>query len=119
MENCIVASCSLCYYLLLKPVIYTAVKLKLYQSLPAVMSILDSEDVVSTHSENCLEAKCVHLPEECNQEAAEVEENVPFPQEDVTGSNSLPKTEEISVSKLWKTLCKLRTVLSCVPSNHK
>ncbi|KFO91914.1 Protein ELYS, partial [Buceros rhinoceros silvestris] len=63
----------------------------------SVMSILDGEDVVSAHSENCLEGECVDLPEECNQEAAEVEENVPFPQEDVTGSNSLPKTEEMSV----------------------
>lgn len=91
----------------------------MYQSLPAVISILDSEDVVSTHSENCLEGKCVDLPKECNQEEAEVEENIPFPQEDTTGSNNLPKTEEMSVSKLWKTLCKLRTILSCMPSNCK
>ncbi|KFW85882.1 Protein ELYS [Manacus vitellinus] len=55
----------------------------------AVISILDSEDVVSTHSENRLEGKCVDLPEECNPEAAEVEK--------VPVSNSLPKTEEIHV----------------------
>ncbi|XP_042645486.1 protein ELYS isoform X2 [Tyto alba] len=62
-----------------------------------VISILDSEDVVSTHSENRLEGKHVDLPEECNLEAAEVEENVPFPQEEIMVSNSLPKTEEINV----------------------
>ncbi|XP_051639261.1 protein ELYS-like isoform X2 [Manacus candei] len=55
----------------------------------SVISILDSEDVVSTHSENRLEGKCVDLPEECNPEAAEVEK--------VPVSNSLPKTEEIHV----------------------
>ncbi|XP_017662069.1 PREDICTED: protein ELYS-like [Lepidothrix coronata] len=55
----------------------------------SVISILDSEDVVSMHSENRLERKCVDLPEECNPEAAEVEK--------VPVSNSLPKTEEIHV----------------------
>uniref|UniRef100_A0A8D0FV95 AT-hook containing transcription factor 1 n=1 Tax=Strix occidentalis caurina TaxID=311401 RepID=A0A8D0FV95_STROC len=71
--------------------------LKLYKSLPAVISILDSEDVVSTHSENHLEGKHVDLPKEHNLEAAEVEENVPFLQEEITVSNNLPKTEEINV----------------------
>ncbi|KAM7118023.1 LOW QUALITY PROTEIN: protein ELYS-like [Ciconia maguari] len=63
----------------------------------SVISILDSEDMVSTPSENRLEGKRVDLPEERNREAAEVEENVPFPQEERTVSNSLPKTEEIHV----------------------
>ncbi|XP_063184957.1 protein ELYS-like [Chroicocephalus ridibundus] len=63
----------------------------------AVISILDSEDMVSTHSENRLEGKCVDLPEEQNQEAAEVEENVPFLQEEITLSLNLPKTEETTV----------------------
>lgn len=63
----------------------------------SVIRILDSEDVVSTHSENCLEGKCVDLPEERNPEAAEDEGNVPFPQEEVTVCNNLPKTEEINV----------------------
>ncbi|XP_074436040.1 protein ELYS-like [Larus michahellis] len=63
----------------------------------AVISILDSEDMVSTHSENRLEGKCVDLPEEQNQEAAEVEENVPFLQEEITLSLNLPKTEETNV----------------------
>ncbi|XP_076220024.1 protein ELYS-like [Aptenodytes patagonicus] len=62
-----------------------------------VISILDSEDVVNTHSENPLEGKCVDLPKEHNLEAAEVEENVPFLQEEITVSNNLPKTEEINV----------------------
>ncbi|KAM9608442.1 protein ELYS-like [Morphnus guianensis] len=63
----------------------------------SVIRILDSEDVVSTHSENCLEGKCVDSPEERNPEAAEDEGNVPFPQEEVTVSNDLPKPEEINV----------------------
>ncbi|XP_053793377.1 protein ELYS-like isoform X3 [Vidua chalybeata] len=54
-----------------------------------VISILDSEDVVSTPSQNRLEGKCVDLPEECNPEAAEAEE--------VPVSNNPPKTEEINV----------------------
>ncbi|XP_009869901.1 PREDICTED: LOW QUALITY PROTEIN: protein ELYS [Apaloderma vittatum] len=62
-----------------------------------VVSIPDREELVSTqHSENRLEGKCVDLPEEHNLEAAEVEENVPLPQEDRTLSNNLPKTEEIN-----------------------
>ncbi|XP_031958510.1 protein ELYS-like [Corvus moneduloides] len=54
-----------------------------------VISILDSEDRVSTPSENRLEGKCVDLPEECNPKAAEVEED--------HVSNNPPKTEEINV----------------------
>ncbi|KAM6085655.1 protein ELYS-like isoform 1-T2 [Theristicus caerulescens] len=61
------------------------------------ISILDSEDVVSTHSENRLEGKCVDLPKEHDLEAAEVEENVPLPQEETAVSNNLPKTEEMNV----------------------
>uniref|UniRef100_A0A8C8A633 AT-hook containing transcription factor 1 n=1 Tax=Otus sunia TaxID=257818 RepID=A0A8C8A633_9STRI len=63
----------------------------------SVISILDSEDVVSTHSENHLEGKHVDLPKEHNPEAAEVEENVHFLQEEISVSNNLPKTEEINV----------------------
>ncbi|KAM6207601.1 protein ELYS [Sarcoramphus papa] len=63
----------------------------------SAISILDSEDVVSTLSENRLEGKCVDLLKERNLEAAEVEENVPFPQEEITVSNNLPKTEELNV----------------------
>lgn len=73
---------------------------------------LDSEDVVSTHSENCLEGKCVDLPEERNPEAAEDEGNVPFPQEEVTVCNNLPKTEEINVSKLFSHFLQKRKHLA-------
>ncbi|XP_041260430.1 protein ELYS [Onychostruthus taczanowskii] len=55
----------------------------------SVISILDSEDMVSTPSQNRLEGKRVDLPEECNPEAAEAEE--------VPVSNNPPKTEEINV----------------------
>ncbi|KAM6407340.1 LOW QUALITY PROTEIN: protein ELYS-like [Pluvialis apricaria] len=65
----------------------------------SVRSVLDSEDVVCTHSENRLEEKCMDLCRECNQEAAEVEESVPFLQEERTVSNSFPKTEEMNVSE--------------------
>lgn len=74
-----------------------------------MISILDSEDVVNTHSENPLEGKCVDLPKEHNLEAAEVEENVPFLQEEITVSNSLPKTEEINVSKLFSHVLQNRS----------
>ncbi|XP_053918044.1 protein ELYS isoform X2 [Cuculus canorus] len=63
----------------------------------SVKSILDSEEVVSTYSENRLEGKHVDLPKKHNIEAAEVEENVPSVQKEVTVSNNLPKTEEINV----------------------
>ncbi|NWH56884.1 ELYS protein, partial [Geococcyx californianus] len=63
----------------------------------SVKNILDSEDVVTTHSENRLERKCVYLSKEHNQEAAEVEENVPSLQEEITVSKNLPRTEEINV----------------------
>ncbi|NXD17212.1 ELYS protein, partial [Nothocercus nigrocapillus] len=63
----------------------------------SVISILDSEDVVSTHSEKHLEGKSVDLPKESNLEEAEVEENVSFPQEEIPASNNLPKTEEMNV----------------------
>ncbi|KAM6082848.1 protein ELYS [Chlamydotis macqueenii] len=62
-----------------------------------VLRILDSGDVVATHSEDHLEGKCVDLPKERNLEAAEVEENVPFLQEEITVSQNLHKTEEINV----------------------
>ncbi|XP_035748123.1 protein ELYS isoform X1 [Egretta garzetta] len=63
----------------------------------SVTSILDRE--VPTHSEDCLEGKRVHLPEERNLEAVEVEENLPFSQEEQTVSNSLPPTGEIHVTE--------------------
>uniref|UniRef100_A0A8C6K7P2 Uncharacterized protein n=1 Tax=Melopsittacus undulatus TaxID=13146 RepID=A0A8C6K7P2_MELUD len=59
--------------------------------------ILGSEDVVSAYTERHIEEKYVVLPKEPNLEAAEVEAEVPSPQEEITGSNSLPKTEEINV----------------------
>ncbi|XP_014749459.1 PREDICTED: protein ELYS [Sturnus vulgaris] len=55
----------------------------------SVISIHDSEDMVSTLSENRLEDKCVDLPQEYNPEIAEVEEG--------PVSNNPPKTEEINV----------------------
>ncbi|NWS68169.1 ELYS protein, partial [Crotophaga sulcirostris] len=65
----------------------------------SVKSILDSEDVVTIHSENRLEGKCVDLPKEHNPEAAEVEENLPSLQEETTVSNNLTRTEEINVTE--------------------
>ncbi|KAM9561912.1 protein ELYS isoform 2-T5 [Guaruba guarouba] len=63
----------------------------------SVISILDSEDVVSAYSERHLEEKYVDLPKEPNLEAAEVEAEVPSPQEETTVASSLPKNEEINV----------------------
>lgn len=74
-----------------------------------MISILDSEDMVSAPSQNRLEGKCVDLPEECKPEATEAEE--------VPVASNPPKTEEINVSKLFshfihnRTVCKLRTGL--------
>ena len=82
-------------------VLFIAVRLKRSKSLAGVISILESEDVVSTPSENHLEGKCVDLPKEHNLEAAEAEENVAFPQEERTVSNNLPKTDDFNVSKLF------------------
>ncbi|KAI1240690.1 hypothetical protein IHE44_0009127 [Lamprotornis superbus] len=67
-------------------VIYIKVKVKLHQSLLAVISIHDSEDMVSTLSENRLEDRCVDLPQECSPEV-----------EEGPVSNNPPKTEEINV----------------------
>ncbi|XP_054249031.1 protein ELYS [Indicator indicator] len=61
-----------------------------------VLSVHDSEDVVSACSENRLEGKSVDLPKESNLEAAKIGE-VTFPQEEITVSNNLPKNEEINV----------------------
>ncbi|KAM9017850.1 protein ELYS isoform 1-T5 [Ara ararauna] len=63
----------------------------------SVISILDSEDVVSAYSERHLEEKYVDLPKEPNLEAAEVEAEVSSPQEETTVAKSLPKTEDINV----------------------
>lgn len=76
-----------------------------------MISVLDSEDVASSHSENHSEGKCVDLPKEHNLEAAEAEENVHFLQEEITVSNNLPKTEEINVSKLFSHLYKIENTL--------
>ncbi|NXG57111.1 ELYS protein, partial [Hemiprocne comata] len=65
----------------------------------SVISLLDSEDLVSAHSENRLEGKCVDLPKERNLEGAEVEENVTSLQEEIIVSNSLPKTQESNVAE--------------------
>lgn len=78
--------------------IYLMVKLKRHQSLSAVISILDSEDVVRTCSENRPEERLVDVPEECNLEN-EAGVNAAFSQEEIHNSNNLPKTEEINVSK--------------------
>ncbi|POI26068.1 hypothetical protein CIB84_010182, partial [Bambusicola thoracicus] len=61
----------------------------------SVISVLDSEDVIRTRSENHPEEK-LDLPEECNIEN-EVEVNASFPQEEIHSSNSLPKTEEVNL----------------------
>lgn len=61
-----------------------------------MLSIRDSEDVVSDH----LEEKCVDLPKESNLEAAEVE----VTQEERTVSSNLSKTEKINVSELFSYL---------------
>lgn len=78
-----------------------------------MISILDSEDVVSTHSENHPEGKHVDFPEERNLDEAE---DLPFVQEEMHVSNNLPKTEEIHVSELLshflQNTANFRTVLS-------
>ncbi|NXJ12160.1 ELYS protein, partial [Odontophorus gujanensis] len=61
-----------------------------------VISVLDSEEMVSTHSENRPEEKLVDLPEVRNL-GNEVEVHAPFPQEEIHASLSLPRTEEINV----------------------
>ncbi|NXP50583.1 ELYS protein, partial [Heliornis fulica] len=61
----------------------------------SVISVLDSEDMVNSHVEN--ERKSVDLTTESNLEAAKVEENISSPQEEITVSNNLPKTEETNV----------------------
>ncbi|XP_061847084.1 protein ELYS isoform X2 [Colius striatus] len=61
----------------------------------SVISILDSEEVLSTCAENHTEGKSE--PEEHDLESAEVEENIPFPQKEITVSNNLPKPEEVNV----------------------
>lgn len=76
-----------------------------------MISVLDSEDVASSHSENHGEGKCVDLPKEHNLEAAEAEENVRFLQEEITVSNSLPKTKEMNVSKLFSHPYKIENTL--------
>lgn len=82
------------------------VELKWHQSLSAVISVLDSEDVIRTLSENRPEEK-LDLPEESNLEN-EVEVNASFPQEEIHSSNSLPKTEEINVSELYSRFLQSR-----------
>ncbi|OXB80303.1 UNVERIFIED_CONTAM: hypothetical protein H355_013701 [Colinus virginianus] len=62
----------------------------------SVISVLDSEEMVSTHSENRPEEKLVDLPEAHNLQN-EVEVRAPSPQEEIHASLSLPRTEEINV----------------------
>ncbi|XP_072187114.1 protein ELYS [Excalfactoria chinensis] len=62
----------------------------------SVMSVLDSEDVIRTCSENQPEEKLVDLPEECNLEN-EAEVDASFPHQEIHNSNDLPETEEINV----------------------
>ncbi|XP_048792526.1 protein ELYS isoform X2 [Lagopus muta] len=62
----------------------------------SVISVLDSEDVIRTRSENRPEERLVDVPEELNLEN-EAEVNASFPQEEMHNSNNLPKTEEMNV----------------------
>ncbi|XP_052529103.1 protein ELYS isoform X2 [Tympanuchus pallidicinctus] len=62
----------------------------------SVISVLHSEDVIRTRSENRPEERLVDVPEELNLEN-EAEVNVSFPQEEMHNSNNLPKTEEMNV----------------------
>ncbi|KAM6433309.1 protein ELYS isoform 2-T4 [Rhynochetos jubatus] len=63
----------------------------------AVTSALDSEDVASAHSEHGVEGKRVDFPKDATLGAAEVEEDLPFPQEELTVSSNLPEAEVVSV----------------------
>ncbi|XP_031448743.1 protein ELYS [Phasianus colchicus] len=62
----------------------------------SVISVLDSEDVMRTCSENQPEERLVDVPEEHNLEN-EAEVNASFPQEEIHSSNNLPNTEEVNV----------------------
>lgn len=87
--------------------IYLMVKLKRRHSLSAVISVLDSEDVIRTRSENRPEERLVDVPEELNLEN-EAEVNASFPQEEMHNSNNLPKTEEMNVSELFSHFLQSR-----------
>uniref|UniRef100_A0A8C3GSH7 Uncharacterized protein n=1 Tax=Corvus moneduloides TaxID=1196302 RepID=A0A8C3GSH7_CORMO len=75
-----------------------AVNVKLHKSLLAVISILDSEDRVSTPSENRLEGKCVDLPEECNPKAAEVIEDTSEPAPETSPYSELDPSSDLHYS---------------------
>ncbi|KAM6432631.1 LOW QUALITY PROTEIN: protein ELYS-like [Rhynochetos jubatus] len=63
----------------------------------SVTSALDSEDVASAHSEHGVEGKRLDFPKDATLGAAEVEEDLPFPQEELTVSSNLPEAEVVSV----------------------
>uniref|UniRef100_A0A8C3HX88 AT-hook containing transcription factor 1 n=1 Tax=Chrysemys picta bellii TaxID=8478 RepID=A0A8C3HX88_CHRPI len=68
------------------------------KSLSAVISILHSEDIPSTHSENQLqEERSEDLHEDQKSEEAAIEENVLFLQEKTSTSKSPPETKEVNI----------------------
>ncbi|EMP37483.1 Protein ELYS [Chelonia mydas] len=68
------------------------------KSLSAVISILHSEDIPSTHSENQLQEERVEdLHEDQKSEEAAIEENVLFLQEKTSTSKSPPETKEVNI----------------------
>uniref|UniRef100_A0A8C0QMX5 AT-hook containing transcription factor 1 n=1 Tax=Chelonoidis abingdonii TaxID=106734 RepID=A0A8C0QMX5_CHEAB len=78
------------------------VKFTRKKSLSAVISILHSEDIPSTDSENQLqEERSEDLHEDQKSEEAAIEENVLFLQEKTFTSKSLPETKELNVSELF------------------
>uniref|UniRef100_A0A8C0J248 AT-hook containing transcription factor 1 n=1 Tax=Chelonoidis abingdonii TaxID=106734 RepID=A0A8C0J248_CHEAB len=71
----------------------------------SVISILHSEDIPSTDSENQLqEERSEDLHEDQKSEEAAIEENVLFLQEKTFTSKSLPETKELNVSELFTAL---------------
>uniref|UniRef100_A0A8C3HW16 AT-hook containing transcription factor 1 n=1 Tax=Chrysemys picta bellii TaxID=8478 RepID=A0A8C3HW16_CHRPI len=74
------------------------------KSLSAVISILHSEDIPSTHSENQLqEERSEDLHEDQKSEEAAIEENVLFLQEKTSTSKSPPETKEVNVKETVET----------------
>uniref|UniRef100_A0A8C0J1P0 AT-hook containing transcription factor 1 n=1 Tax=Chelonoidis abingdonii TaxID=106734 RepID=A0A8C0J1P0_CHEAB len=80
------------------------VKFTRKKSLSAVISILHSEDIPSTDSENQLqEERSEDLHEDQKSEEAAIEENVLFLQEKTFTSKSLPETKELNVKETVET----------------
>uniref|UniRef100_A0A8C3XLX9 AT-hook containing transcription factor 1 n=1 Tax=Chelydra serpentina TaxID=8475 RepID=A0A8C3XLX9_CHESE len=78
------------------------------KSLSAVISILHSEDIPSTHSENQLQEKRGEdLHEDQKSEEASIEANVLFLQEKTSTSKSPPETKDVNVSELFAHFAKL------------